>query len=101
MGGVKDNLIMDIFTPEILKAIKQHYKMAEDSSVGYGIENFEVSKRKKGDYVSYHVLFNIEVLDHDVSKNKSKILGNDTLKFVLGFDKNIQIDLISYSQNDE
>lgn len=98
-GEVKDNLIEDIFAPEILKAIKQHHDINENSGVGYGVEHFKVTKRKENEYLGYYVLIDVEVMYQDTNKSNMRTIGKDTIKFAVSCNEGLKTKQISYSEN--
>ncbi len=100
-GEVKEvDLVMYLFNPEIIKAIKQQYELEEDSSIGYGLENIKIKEFEESDSVGYHVLVDVEGFYQDSNESKLKTEIRDTLKFSVTSDEySISMKLIEYSSN--
>lgn len=85
---VTSAMIMDIFTPEIIKAIKQNYKIDKNDAIGYGIEQFKIIEDKESIFTRYYVLIDVET--YTDTGNKLKIIGKDTIKFSMKNGKQIK-----------
>lgn len=98
-GEVKEvDLVMYLFNPEIIKAIKQQYDLEEDSSIGYGVENIKIAEFEESDSVAYHVLVDVEGFYQGSNESKLKTEIRDSLKFSVSSDS-ISMKLIEYSSN--
>ncbi|KHF37897.1 hypothetical protein [Halalkalibacter okhensis] len=99
-GEVKEvDLVMYLFNPEIIKAIKQQYDLEEDSSIGYGVENIKIAEFVESDFAGYHVLVDVEGFYQDSNESKLKTEMRDSLKFSVTIDEKISMELIEYSSN--
>jgi hypothetical protein len=99
-GEVKEeDLVMYMFYPEIFKAIKQQYELDEDSSIGYGVENYKISENEESDFVGYYVLFDVKGFHQDNNENGLRTEIKDTLKFSVTVDEEAKIELIEYLSN--
>ncbi|MGM7683797.1 DUF3888 domain-containing protein [Cytobacillus sp. Hm23] len=94
---IKDNLLVDILSLHIIRAVKNQYKLGDSSSIGFSVSKLEVFKREEKANIQYDVLTNVEV--YKKRDNGLTSWHKDTLKYSISFDPELKIELIDYQQD--
>ncbi|MFS1515393.1 hypothetical protein V1503_02570 [Bacillus sp. SCS-151] len=96
-SNAKDKLLVDILILDIIKAVKNQYKLGKSTPIGFGVGNLEVFKRQENDNTQYDVFIDIEIY----KKNKSGLKSwyKDTLEYSVNFDQGLKFELKNYQQN--